>query len=167
MDTKTCTTCSQDKPLTEFYKHHKHKDGHNNECQSCCRDRYSPKRRAVMHQIRRQRILNDPVRRKDFALKSLLRGARARAKSKNFEFNLTYEWAIQKIGEVCPVFGTPFQFMNSTHAPESASIDRIDNSQGYTQKNCIFVSYKANTIKSSASVNELKKLTAFYDSLTS
>jgi len=36
---KVCRVCGELKPLSEFYKHKGHKDGHVNECKSC-RDKY-------------------------------------------------------------------------------------------------------------------------------
>lgn len=35
MDTKTCTQCGVEKPLSEFYKHRRIKSGYRGECKSC------------------------------------------------------------------------------------------------------------------------------------
>ena len=35
METKICKKCGRELPLSEFYKHEKHKDGHRNECKEC------------------------------------------------------------------------------------------------------------------------------------
>lgn len=164
---KKCSTCQIVKPIFEFYKHRSRKDGYCNECQVCCKARYNSEKRAIMHQLRRKKILANPERRKSFIIKSLLRGARARAKQKGFSFNLTYEWAQTNIGISCPVLGTEFSFSHSKRSSESASIDRIDNTKGYTQDNCIFVSYKANTIKNNATLEELVKVSDFYKNITS
>ena len=40
----------------------------------------------------------------------------------------------------------------------SFSIDRIDNTKGYTKQNCIVVSYKANSAKGPHSLEELELL---------
>lgn len=36
--TKPCRLCSQTKPLTQFYRDSKNKDGHKNTCKDCSRD---------------------------------------------------------------------------------------------------------------------------------
>lgn len=43
--TKHCKTCGQVKPLSEFYRHARMKDGHLNKCISCCRE-YDHARRS-------------------------------------------------------------------------------------------------------------------------
>jgi hypothetical protein len=48
------------------------------------------------------------------------------------------------------------------HCP---SVDRIDNSRGYTHDNIVIVSFKANRLKSNASIEELQRLANFYGGL--
>ena len=45
------------------------------------------------------------------------------------------------------------------------SLDRIDNTKGYTKDNVIFVCLKANTIKSISTIDELCKIADFYKNL--
>lgn len=90
----------------------------------------------------------------------LLKDARYRAKKKNLEFNLSYD-DIQ-IPDLCPVFQTPLQVGGRLDAP---SLDRIDNSKGYTKENVIIVSFRANQFKNSATIEELKQIVCFYEEL--
>ena len=61
----------------------------------------------------------------------------------------------------CPVLGIPLGFSNSRdHVP---SIDRIVNTKGYTKDNIVIVSLRANRFKSDATLEELKRLVAFYE----
>lgn len=63
------------------------------------------------------------------------------------------------IPEVCPVLGIRLDRSSRDHTP---SLDRRDNSIGYTKENTIVVSWRANRIKSDASIAELRKLANFY-----
>lgn len=66
--------------------------------------------------------------------------ARRRAKEKNLECTITKEWVIERIkkGE-CQLTKIKFDMTRTTmgkRRPYSPSIDRIDNSKGYTADNC-------------------------------
>lgn len=94
----------------------------------------------------------------------MLKDAKYRAKLKNLEFNLDLTDII--IPTLCPVFGTPM-ISNTKEKKDSPSLDRIDNSKGYTKDNIIVVSTKANLYKNSATIEELKRIVEFYDNLKS
>ena len=83
----------------------------------------------------------------------LLAGARARAKRKGLEFNLSVE-DIQ-VPEVCPVLGLRLVFNRGYPKPNSPTIDRVDNTRGYVKDNIRVISHRANGIKSNATLGEL------------
>ena len=56
----------------------------------------------------------------------------------------------------CPVFGIDLKFDGDRDS--SPSLDRIDPSKGYTKENTIWISFKANRMKSNLSINELIKI---------
>ena len=62
--------------------------------------------------------------------RDLANSAKQRAKRKNIEYTITHEDII--IPETCPVFNQPFVRGDRKWAP---SIDRIDNTKGYTKNN--------------------------------
>lgn len=62
----------------------------------------------------------------------------------------------------CPVLGIELDYTLAKTSFNSPSIDRIDNSKGYTKDNIIVVSYRANMIKNCANVDELYKIWNFY-----
>ena len=74
--------------------------------------------------------------------------AKRRAEQKNMEFTLTKEIVKAKFPKdnMCPVLKEPFKFEieNKHYNP---TIDRIDNTKGYTPENTIIVSYRVNSIK--------------------
>lgn len=47
----------------------------------------------------------------------------------------------------------------------SPSLDRIDNRLGYVKGNVIVVSHRANAIKRDATLDELRRIVAFYEPL--
>ena len=104
----------------------------------------------------REDLKNDPNTRKEFALNSLLKKAKDRSKRKNLEYNLDYDWAVKNFPEFCPVFGIPLTFFTSSDS--SASIDRLDNSKGYTKENCRFISVEANSKKNANSLSDITKI---------
>jgi hypothetical protein len=81
------------------------------------------------------------------------------------EFTLVFEdihWP-----ETCPVLGIPLQYgygLNTINAGKEGapSFDRIDPTKGYTPGNTLIVSWRANRLKSDASLEELQKLATFY-----
>jgi hypothetical protein len=82
--------------------------------------------------------------------------AKYRAKNKELDFNLTVEsidWPTH-----CPVFGFEFDYSkrrNPAGKTTSPSLDRIDNSKGYTLDNVQVISNLANTMKLNATPEQL------------
>ncbi len=98
------------------------------------------------------------ARRDRYNIRDLIRGAYRRAKSAGLEFNLTPENFPLPDPPICPVFGTPF--VRGT--PQAASIDRKDNTKGYTvlpmADNAWWISRRANVLKRDATLTELEEL---------
>ena len=85
--------------------------------------------------------------------KYMLINAQKRARNKNLEF--TIKLTDINIPQFCPWLGcelTPSGGGKSTYSP---SLDRIDNSKGYTPDNIEVISTRANILKSDATLNEL------------
>lgn len=87
--------------------------------------------------------------------KKMLSGAKQRAKAKGLAFDLTIEDII--IPVYCPILGMPL-YTSELDSDCSPSIDRIDNSGGYTKDNIQIISTRANRIKSDSSIDELQRL---------
>jgi len=92
---------------------------------------------------------------------SLFHGAKGRAKDQGIEFSLSLDDIV--IPEKCPILGIPL-FPNNTGkakpGPNSPTVDRVDNSKGYTKENYWIISFRANTLKSDATIQELRALAA-------
>lgn len=94
-----------------------------------------------------------------WALKHLLADAQGRASARGLAFDLS-------LGDLprpftCPVFGVALVYQATGRRQDnSASLDRIDSSRGYTRDNVWVISWRANQIKSNATLDELKRLCA-------
>lgn len=107
-------------------------------------------------ELRRLRLENKPEL-------VMLESSKGRAKKKNLEHTITID-DIQ-IPEICPVLGIPLKIGVGLPTDNSPSLDRIDNSKGYTKENIIVVSHRANTLKRNATIEELEKVVNFYKQL--
>jgi hypothetical protein len=87
--------------------------------------------------------------------KYLWRGAKDRAQKKKQEFTLTVEH-IQKAIEkgICEALDIPFE-LKDFRSPYMPSIERKNNSKGYSNENCIVVCWFFNQWKQHYSIDEL------------
>jgi hypothetical protein len=92
-------------------------------------------------------------RTKLLALVSRLRHA---AKRKKVPFNLNADHIT--LPEYCPVLGIKLAFNTVASDDNSYSVDRIDNTKGYTMDNICIMSLKANKMKSNGTLEELVKI---------
>lgn len=95
-------------------------------------------------------------------LSYLLVIAKSRAKRKNLDFDLKIEDLI--LPTHCPILGIPLQINSGSGAggkDNSYSLDRIDQSKGYIKGNVQIISHKANSMKFTASKEELLKFAAW------
>ncbi len=75
-----------------------------------------------------------------------------KAKAAGLEYNLTIEDFLQEIS-VCPVLGIALEY--SSGKENAVSVDRVDNSKGYTKDNIVLMSDRANRLKKDATLDEL------------
>lgn len=87
---------------------------------------------------------------------ALYSGCKARAKKDNLSFDLDLTDIL--IPATCPVLGIPISRGNKFHTQASPSIDRFDNTKGYTKENIRIISRRANCLKNDATVEEMKKV---------
>lgn len=83
--------------------------------------------------------------------------ARKRAKNNNLKCTITKEDII--IPKTCPYLGITLQIDNrkrKTIRDAWPTLDRIDNTKGYTPDNIEVISWLANTMKNKASISQLK-----------
>jgi hypothetical protein len=82
--------------------------------------------------------------------------ARKAARLVGLDFNLEVLDIV--IPDRCPVFGVLLDPAAGARAPNLPSLDRIDNERGYVKGNVWVISWRANRLKSDASIEELERL---------
>ena len=94
---------------------------------------------------------------KDFKTeKYLLKKAQVRAKNKNIPIDITVDDII--IPECCPILGIKLFSGINIACDNSPTIDRIKPELGYVKGNIQVLSYRANMLKSNATIEELEKV---------
>lgn len=146
---KTCTTCNQNKPLSDFYKSKATKDGHTPGCKKCY--------------YKKDKIQAD---KKANPLKFMLYNAKHRAKRDGVPFTLT-EFNIE-MPTHCPITGVELLYAGTGKTKgygaedNAASIDKIDPTKGYTPENSVIISWKINRAKAYLSIEDIENMAKFY-----
>ena len=110
---------------------------------------------------RRNRIRSTSLHGKAMELRN---NAHQRARDRGLPFDLTLDWVEAELAYVlehgCPYLDIPVTLdrAGQRHCPNSPSIDQIDPGAGYTQENCVIVSWQANRLKSDMSLETLQLL---------
>lgn len=91
----------------------------------------------------------------------MLNDARKRAKKKGIEFNISLEDIF--IPETCPVLGIPLFRGKGSRSPNSPSLDRVVNAEGYVKGNIAVISQRANALKNDGTAEEFKKLILYME----
>lgn len=92
--------------------------------------------------------------------------ARDSAKKRGITFELSrLDVMNMTVPITCPVLGIPIRMENKQASDNSLSIDRINSKKGYSFDNCIFVSWRANKLKSDATLNELVRIAEYYSTI--
>tara|TARA_B100001057_G_scaffold493510_1_gene588063 strand:- start:110 stop:1015 length:906 start_codon:yes stop_codon:yes gene_type:complete len=91
------------------------------------------------------------------------KGCKKRALKKGLDYNLDIDYleSIFPKDNICPVLGIKMEFHVGS-VQTSPSVDRIDSKKGYVKGNVAWVSYRANSIKQDATIEELEKVFKFY-----
>ena len=118
---KKCVKCNKVKPLPEFYKDKRRKDGHVGVCKVCTR-------------LRKSR--ND--KKYDHSNKGRYRAYKVSAKCRGYEFNITREQFLLFENANCNYCGSKL---------EQISLDRVDNGIGYEVDNVVPCCPKCNYFK--------------------
>jgi hypothetical protein len=135
---KLCPHCGKLKSGLDFDECNSVKDGLQSWCRECSSNR------AVTDTLR-----------------MMLMASKSRAKKKGLEFRLSC--GDITIPAVCPVLGIPLYPNRGKACPNSPSLDRMDNTQGYVRGNVQVISYRANMIKNNATVDELRRVLKYME----
>jgi len=98
--------------------------------------------------------------RKESPESAILASAKYRAKRTGIPFNIDKSDIV--IPTHCPILGIKLQSNNRFSRDSSPSLDRVVPNLGYIKGNIITISWRANRVKSNATVEELGKLYNYY-----
>lgn len=158
---KKCCTCKTVRPHSYFSKHKSRWDGLNAVCKPCGTEKDKRKWADLTTRERKRtqhRKWLDANREA-----TMIHNTRATSKEKNLEHNITKEDIF--IPEYCPVLGMKLEFSGNGYADNAPSVDRIDNTKGYVKGNVQVISWRANTLKRDATLEELKQLVNYLEKL--
>ena len=110
------------------------------------------------YRLRRFLKKNDPKKR---WVQDAYSNLKHRARESKQKMTLTKEWLYENAPHRCPIFDTPLDYMAGRNIGIRASVDRIIPNKGYTPENCQVVSFRANSIKSDATVQELQMIVRY------
>ena len=168
---KKCTKCGIEKDVSYFYKKGKNGNRLRSDCKDCKAIRANKwyyenggkektaatKKKYYYEKGGKEK---NSKRHRDFRLNNpnemLFRHARDRAKTKNIPFDITAEDIT--IPETCPVLGIQLQIGEKVACNNSPTLDRIKPELGYVKGNIQVMSYRANMLKSNATIEELEKV---------
>jgi hypothetical protein len=168
---KICSKCKQEKSSLFFSKDKYKKSGYRSACKECSALEFKKfqnsngyikrlKKQIATRKIEKQ---TDPISR---WASMAIANAKRRAKQLGVEFKITKDWLMLNAVTHCPLLEVPLDYGSTISASKSASIDRKDSKKGYTPENCKIISFKANRIKSNATIEELnlfsKNLETYY-----
>lgn len=91
----------------------------------------------------------------------MVQRAKARAAEKGIEFNIDKNDVI--VPEVCPILGIALVVGSGEVCDGSPTLDRINSTLGYVKGNVQVISFRANTLKSNATLGELKSIVAWME----
>lgn len=159
---KFCPQCKETLPVSNFYKTNGDKP-YFYICKKCQKKKYE-ERKDKYNKRRRELNSFDPIFKAKKAKnarayrvknpnKQIYYQVKNRAKRKGIEFNLDLEDII--IPDLCPILNIPLYMGTKDDYENTPSLDRIDNKKGYIKGNIMVISKKANSMKNSATFEEL------------
>lgn len=177
MNNKTCNHAGhigdRELPVESFHKDHHASDGLKHMCKECARRKaraWREKRAKDPEWKKRFNENNKKYRDTGGKQHQLFFAAMERARKKGIEFSITKNDIV--IPERCPILGIEIEAgvgrKRDSDSPilvgardSSPSLDRIDNTRGYVPGNVMVISWRANYLKNTATLEELIKLGEF------
>lgn len=154
--TKTCCRCKKLKYANDFSKNKYQKDGLAAICKTCrSEERRTEYMRQQQNDQNKRRRARDPIR---FKMQTLLILARNRSRSEKVPFDLTVDYLISLATVTCPVLGILLDFHANNLCDASPTLDKFIPALGYVRGNVSIISFRANSMKRNATVEEVGKL---------
>ena len=171
---KYCGKCATYMPVGAFHRNNSRKDGRCSWCKECSKHYSKQYRQTHREELvgkaaarwqkdrekncrkARQRRIEDPAF-------GMYHQAKKRAKERNLAFEITIDDVV--VPQRCPALGLELKAGKCHACDSSPSLDEIVRGKGYVKGNIVVVSYKANTMKNNATIEELVRVAEFYKCL--
>lgn len=161
---KTCCRCGGAGP---FHKNHRAPDGLQYWCKACQKvsnrtwhrkhkKKNNAKKRAYYHAHKERCIKQVKTYAQQHPERVLWAKARARARTQRLPFNIEPTDIV--IPKTCPLLGIPLRGGVGVSSKGSPTLDRKEPKRGYVKGNVWVVSFKANTMKQDATLEEIEQL---------
>lgn len=174
-ETRVCSRCNTEKSIAFFYKRER-------VCRECrnirVRENYSNmdnKKKDVIRKKAREKSRNLTTEqvenrnnrmyhyyRKD-PVKNIYEHAKRRAREKGYLFDIEISDVI--IPDVCPVLGIPLMIGDGYQTHNSPTLDRICNDKGYVKGNVQVISWRANSLKRDANIEEIRSILEYMENM--
>ena len=86
---------------------------------------------------------------------SKFKAAEKRAKEKNLNFDLDVEYLLSIYTDTCPILEIPLNWNAGPRTDNTPALDKIIPEKGYIKGNVRFISTKANSMKTDATLDQL------------
>ncbi len=100
----------------------------------------------------RKSMQNASLKRKMY---SKFKAAEKRAKEKNLNFDLDVEYLLSIYTDTCPILEIPLNWNAGPRTDNTPALDKIIPEKGYIKGNVRFISTKANSMKTDATLDQL------------
>lgn len=163
---KQCFKCKVIKNISEFSAVNKNKDGKYCRCKKCDNQ---AKKESKIKKAKREKIYREKNReainkhKKEYKnanfIKNCVSKAKERAYRLGLEFDLNDEFILNLINKQngkCFWLGIPFLLVRRRD-PQQPSIDRLDNSKGYTRDNVVVSCLAANYARNNSTTERFKE----------
>lgn len=151
MQSKVCSRCNADKPVSAFNTDRKGLHGVRQQCRTCTNeiDRQH-------YQSRGKRVLAQRAKTIPGRAAMMLADAKRRSKDHGRTFELDNAWLEAKlVAGVCEVTGLPLFMQERDKRSWGPSLDRRDNTLGYTKENTQLVCWIYNRAKGVGSTEDV------------
>lgn len=178
IETRICRICGVTKIISEFP--HTHGKIHGRICKECSNRAHRKRYNDMTPEEKEIRLSNDRkcnktpeqivakntrerARNTKYKERVLYKNACKRARERGLEINIEENDIF--IPSVCPVLGIPILRDATINSDNSPSLDRIDNSKGYVKGNVRVISWRANSLKRDANIEEIRSILEYMENM--
>lgn len=128
-------------------------------CSECSKTLTEWKKKKIMKQKRegfKERLYEEKRKSRLNNIQNCI-WAKAKQRAKKYGLDFNIDISDIQIPDICPILEVPLKYGTKGDYEYSPSIDRIDTTKGYIKGNIAIISKKANSMKNSATFEELQK----------